>query len=108
MFESCHRHFCIILSWSTQSVKIVWFYFPEWYNQVRILAGERIFKKKKHDKRRFLRSAQVQYVSSVQRIKRYRDKRYRLRQEPKGGAKFLAMWNKIKFDFILETKLVKD
>lgn len=23
-------------------------------------------------------------------------------------AKFLAMWNKIKFDFILETKLVKD
>ena len=24
------------------------------------------------------------------------------------GAKFLAMWNKIKFDFILETKLVKD
>ena len=24
------------------------------------------------------------------------------------AAKFLAMWNKIKFDFILETKLVKD
>lgn len=24
------------------------------------------------------------------------------------GAKFLAAWNKIKFDFILETKLVKD
>ena len=24
------------------------------------------------------------------------------------GAKFLAIWNKIKFDFILETKLVKD
>lgn len=24
------------------------------------------------------------------------------------GAKFLAMWNRIKFDFILETKLVKD
>lgn len=23
------------------------------------------------------------------------------------GAKFFAMWNKIKFDFILETKLVK-
>ena len=23
-------------------------------------------------------------------------------------AKFLAMWNKIKFDFIIETKLVKD
>lgn len=23
-------------------------------------------------------------------------------------AKFLAMWNKIKFDFILETKLIKD
>lgn len=23
-------------------------------------------------------------------------------------AKFLARWNKIKFDFILETKLVKD
>lgn len=28
-------------------------------------------------------------------------------KDPK-GAKFLAMWNKIKFDFILETKLVKD
>lgn len=24
------------------------------------------------------------------------------------GAKFLAKWNKIKYDFILETKLVKD
>ena len=42
MFESCHRRFCIILSLSTWFVRIVWFYFPEWYNQVRILAGERI------------------------------------------------------------------
>lgn len=29
MFESCHRRFCIILSWSTRSVKIVWFYFKK-------------------------------------------------------------------------------
>ena len=31
---------------ATRSVKIVWFYFPEWYNQVRILAGEQFLKTK--------------------------------------------------------------